>query len=468
MTDALRTLLVFAHECAPYHRPQSTIGAQRPAQFAKHLPEFGWRAVVVCCDRDRRRRGSLEGLAEQIRAAIRTADPQRSLILPTPSLPWDGWLDRLWHATAPADGRAGRVRDLLRRPLTVAKFLTGDYSQSWQPCAWVAAQVVAEETPVAACMAEHTPDAGLFLARRFARRFGVPWVADFRDPILQPLRPMARKLYAPVARRLLATAAATINVTPALARADGALFKRPSHCIPNGFDPDEFRHLPEARRNGCLLIAYAGNILRNQRLEPFLQGLALARQALGQRAAGKLRFWYRGNAREQVVRLARQHGVVDLIDTAGRLDRSEVLRLLGKADILLLLSIASFPPEDALYFAAGICPGKTFEYFGVRRPILCVPGDGGLLDELLRETNTGVTARTPQAVADFLVYAFGEWEQGRPVPYRPNESAVARYHRRGQAARLAAVLDEVVGPAEPGNGSPPGRLTAGPVAEDCR
>ena len=42
-TDApARCVLVFAHECAPYNRAESMIGAQRPAQFAKYLPEFGW------------------------------------------------------------------------------------------------------------------------------------------------------------------------------------------------------------------------------------------------------------------------------------------------------------------------------------------------------------------------------------------------------------------------------------------
>ena len=43
----LRTALFFAYECAPHHRAESTMGAQRPAQFAKHLPEFGWRALVL-------------------------------------------------------------------------------------------------------------------------------------------------------------------------------------------------------------------------------------------------------------------------------------------------------------------------------------------------------------------------------------------------------------------------------------
>jgi hypothetical protein len=35
-------------------------------------------------------------------------------------------------------------------------------------------------------------------------------------------------------------------------------------------------------------------------------------------------------------------------------------------------------------------PAKVFEYFGARRPILCVPGDGGVVERLLGEAEAGV------------------------------------------------------------------------------
>jgi hypothetical protein len=193
MGSSARTVLIFAHECAPYNRPESTAGAQRPAQFAKHLPEFGWRAIVVCCDGAARGTGRIEALgaiADQARRRVREAVPGSSIVVPTPSFPSHGLVDGLWRAAAPR-GRAG---SLARKALTVAKFPQGDYSYPWQPVARAVARAIANEVPIDACVGEHSPDAGLFLAKWYSRRFGVPWVADFRDPILQPLTPLARKV----------------------------------------------------------------------------------------------------------------------------------------------------------------------------------------------------------------------------------------------------------------------------------
>lgn len=448
MSERLRTVLIFAHECAPYHRVESTVGAQRPAQFAKYLPEFGWRAIVICCDSRQREsagREDLESIAKQVRQTLRSASPDGSVVIPTPSLKWDGWLDRCWRAIVLNHNGTNRAMAFGQKFLTMAKFLTGDYSQSWQPCARIAAEVVADEMNVDACLAEHSPDAGLFLARWFSGKYDVPWLADFRDPILQPLSPFARKLYAPVAHRLLDTAACTVNVNYVCAQSDQELFKRPSFSIPNGFDPEEFVSPLEEVRQDKLTVVYAGNIISAQRLEIFLEGLALLRQAGDTELFKNIHFVYRGGASQRVTRLALEAGVAEMLDARAPIERSEALALLRRADVLLLLSIANPEREDP-FLAKGLYPAKTFEYFGARRPILCVPGDRGLLDELIQETSTGVILRTPREVADYLAYTIREWRAGRPVPYQPNDRAVAQYTRHNLTGHLANVLDNLAAP----------------------
>jgi glycosyltransferase involved in cell wall biosynthesis len=432
----MRTVLIFAHECAPYHRPQSTVAAQRPAQFAKHLPEFGWRAVVVCADAARRGAGcDEESVAREAREAVAAAPPGASVVVPTPSLPWDGLVDRWWRAAA--DG--GRGKALARKVLTVAKFPRGDYSSAWQPCARVAARAVAETVAVDACIGAHSPDAGLFLARWFSAEYGVPWVADFRDPILQPLHRAARAVYRPIARRLVSTAACTVNVTEVWSELDRELFGAPAHTIPNGFDPEEFAGLGDPRP-GRFEVAYMGRVDALQRIDVFLDGLRLARE----RSGGELdvTFVYRGYGAGAVARLAERAGVAAMVDVGAHTDRPRALALMRGAHVLLLLSIEG---EDEFY-RRGFYPAKTFEYFGAGRPILCVPGDGGVLDALLRDTRTGVVCGTPEAVAEYLADAFGRWRRGGEIPYAPDEEAVSRFTRRALAGRLASVLDSVAAP----------------------
>lgn len=435
----LRTALFFAHECAPHHRAESTIGAQRPAQFAKHLPEFGWRAVVVCCDANRRRsarRGDREAVESEVARRWAAADPESSLLVPTPSLTSDGAIDAAWNGLQEKEVYGALA--LARRALTLAKYPSGDYSQSWQPCARWAADVLTRETPIDVCIAEHGPDAGVFLARWFHEAHGVPWIADFRDPILRPFRPWRRRLYRPVARRLVATADHLVNVTPYWAELDGEQFSLPATCIPNGFDPEEY---PRDEPEESFTVSYVGNLIPEQPIELALEAWAEFVGALSPDDRARVRLVYRGLSLDRVRSAAAGAGLRTTLDAGERVDRDETLRLMKRSQLLLLFSASA--PDPKRYLLRGLYPGKVFEYFGAQRPILCVPGDGAQLDALLEETRTGTTRASRDEVRGFFVGAFAEWQRTGRLAYAPDEVAVARYERRAQAGALASILDAV-------------------------
>jgi glycosyltransferase involved in cell wall biosynthesis len=212
------------------------------------------------------------------------------------------------------------------------------------------------------------------------------------------------------------------------------------HCITNGYDPEEFLP-PAVERSEFCAIIYAGNIIPSQRLEIFLAGL---------REAGdpRLRFIYHGGAHQAVARLAAQERVSGQCDITPAIPREASLAQLARAQILLLLSVAE-PERGDPYFVRGFYPAKTFEYFGARRPILCVPGDGGLLDELLAETRAGEVAHTPAQVAAYLTQAAEAWAAGQDLNYSPDDHKIAQYTRRHLTGRLASLLDEITAAAGP-------------------
>ena len=448
----MRTVLIFAHECAPFNRPESTIGAQRPAQFAKHLPKFGWRAIVICRDAaqdrcwDRVRTEEIRGTA---RDCLEEAEDDASVIIPTPSLTHDGVVDGLWHWTrAERDGVkwCGRV---LRRPLTTLKFFTGDYSQSWQPCARVAAEEVARHLDIRCCIGEHSPDAGLFLARWFSRTHDVPWLADFRDPALLQHPAAARRIHKPILRWQLRSASQLANVTPFWAELDRADFRRPCSCITNGFDPEEFGNADVAPQGPDVTVVYAGNINAGaaapfEGLRIFLEGLA-ATGGNGDRVngAGHVLFKYFGGSHRLVADMAETFGVKSSVLSSAGITRQQVLREMLKSHILLLISTGK-PELESKYYRRGFYPGKVFEYFGARRPILCVPGDGGQLDELISRTATGVILRTPEEVAACLHQAVEHRASGRDLPYEPNSEQVGKYTRQNLAGKLAECLNQSI------------------------
>jgi glycosyltransferase involved in cell wall biosynthesis len=430
-----KNLLIFAHECAPYNRPQSTIGAQRPAQFAKHLPHYGWRAIVLCCDHKRRetlaRREAAQVQAET-RELLRQSDAAQSLIIPTPSLRHDGPLDCAW--------RICQNLKPLRKALTLAKFRRGDWSQSWQPCARAAAEAVAREVKIDACLGEHGPDAGIFLARWFHAKHGAPWLADVRDPFLRPFRGLARRVYGRVARELVKTAAGTIAVTPVWAELDEKLLGKRVWCIPNGYDPEEFPPPQKKTRGERFVIAFAGNI--RETFDIFIQGLWLLKSQLKRQEFEAVRFRYWGAAHEKVAKLAKEAGVSEVVETRPHTPRETVLQQLAQADLLLLLTLPEDTKQDK-YLAQGLYPGKLFEYWGARRPILCVPSDEGLLHDLLQQSLTGVAFSRAHEIAFYLSEALHEWRAGHVLSHQPDEEVLESFTRRHLAGQLAAALDEI-------------------------
>jgi glycosyltransferase involved in cell wall biosynthesis len=224
---------------------------------------------------------------------------------------------------------------------------------------------------------------------------------------------------------------------------DHSLFGCPGWSIANGFDEEEFTS-PVRADSGMLTVVYTGRVDQVQRMEIFFEAMAMAREAMDAEEFSRIRFLYRGVSCDKVRALAARFALADNIDAGPHIDRRESLSLLINADLLLLLSVDNKRPRDEFY-ADGFYPAKVFEYFGARRPIICVPGDGGLLDELIEETATGVVLRTAGETAGYLKKAMMEWKNGRPLPYKPNERSVSQYTRRNLAGRMAEILNSAVG-----------------------
>ncbi|NLE36682.1 MAG: glycosyltransferase family 4 protein, partial [Pirellulaceae bacterium] len=117
------------------------------------------------------------------------------------------------------------------------------------------------------------PAASLWLARRLASRWGVPWVADFRD--LAALRPddrhgFSRWLDGRIESHLLRTASGITSVSPTWARILEETYRLPTKVIYNGWDrvlatPDVAQP-PSAVRN--LEVAQPPSAVREQPKQP--------------------------------------------------------------------------------------------------------------------------------------------------------------------------------------------------------
>ncbi|HEY3402080.1 MAG TPA: hypothetical protein VGK59_01770 [Ohtaekwangia sp.] len=446
----MKTLLILAYECAPYNRPGSTIGAQRPFQFAKQLPAFGWRTIVLCADfKDRYTLSEQKEWENSIESFVHDKVNlwndvnETSLVIPLPSLQHADWIDKAWLQSVCTDerngtftARSGLVNTLKRKGASFLKIFKGDNSQSWQPVAYVAACQIFKDHKIDFILAEHGPDAGFFVARKLSRQFGIKWCVDFRDPVLRFHKSYSRCIVKYLYRSYLSSSSFIIAVHKAWARLDREDFKKESLVITNGFDPDEFDRvskLESEEHNQALCLFYGGNInFEYQALTVLFKALALLNKD-----KKNIEFVYAGNAHRKVQELSELHGVQQCVTSLEMMPREKYLKLVLQADMLVILS---FVDVNNRFFMHGLYPGKVFEYFGLRKPIICVPGDDGILDELLIEVGAGKSFKDPSVLSLYLSEMMACKQRGEVLPYNPSDK-IEDYSRARQAQKLAECLN---------------------------
>jgi len=408
-----RRVLIISRAYYPHCSP----GSHRVAGMAKHLPKFGWTPVIVCPD------WTPQNCFGRCDPSLAGRDTSEVVRVPydvhagrTPAALWHRSLNRVHHWFLPHLAPLRLLRDLEAR-----------------------AECLLSERPFDAILASHPPTMALTAAARVSEKSGIPWVADLRDlaggqrpaPPLCPLTRLHVRRHAAVCR----SASALVTVSSALAeRLAHQHPGKPVEVVCNGFEPSDYADGVEPDSN-TFTMAYCGEIMSTE--SPALLFDAL--DHILRSDAGKLerfRLCFYGTTPAKAGRHLKGRRCAQLVHVMGRVPFAESIRVQQEANALLVLSCPG---------TKGILTSKLLEYLGARRPILAVPGDGGVIDSLLEETRAGKAGRTAEEIADILLDWLAEWQDNGGPAWRGRAGAVEQYTRRNQAARMAQVLDNVIG-----------------------
>ena len=322
-------------------------------------------------------------------------------------------------------------------------------------------------------LAEVAPYETAFGAQALAAAKGVPWIADLQDPWaldemwLYPsavhrarARRQMRRSFASAAAVVMNTPEAAVRVVqafPELGGGDRVL------SIPNGFDPADFVDVAPVTGDGAFRIVHTGYLhtefaldhQRSRRLRRLAGGMpirdvdfltrshvylleAVAKLELAQpELRGSIEVHLVGNLTAADRDVAAPYPFVQL---HGFRPHAETIAVLKGAD-LLFLPMHDLPQGTR----AGLVPSKTYEYVASGRPILAAVPDGDARDLLAR---VGSATLCRPAAVECLSAAIHEAvrarQAGTPLP-RPNEAVVAEYDYRRLAARMASLIERVLG-----------------------
>lgn len=278
---------------------------------------------------------------------------------------------------------------------------------------------------------------------RLKRRYGLPWVADFRDPWVAADWQGANSAGAPRWwsrwREQRVMAGADMIVANAPSARDALREAFPGHAgkivaITNGYDPESFdgltrRPAPEGRWT----LVHPGQLYLGRDPRPLFGALAdlIADWPAG-RPRPRLRLLGGGHALSyDLEEEARRSGLDGVVSVEEHVSYRDSLQAMVDADVLVLL--------DSPGRRTGV-PAKLYEYLGAGRPILALGEADGDTAWVLR--TSGVPHRiVPPGDAPAIGRALRELAALGP----DGESSPGRleFTRERLAGRLAELLDRL-------------------------
>jgi glycosyltransferase involved in cell wall biosynthesis len=458
-----RRVLIVAYNFPPV----GGVGILRTLKYVTYLPDSGWEPVVLTARNP--------GVAMRDEDSERTLPPALRIeraFSPEPAklrrgLAWAARRIRRAGGSARSSGArvagagSGAARaaaeDSPRRPGPWMSRLSAawvgathlafypDEQVLWALFALRRGLAVARDVPIDAVYSSSAPISCHLAAGLIARRAGLPWVADFRDPWIGnafavPPRRLHAYLQKRIESRIIHLADRVVFPTSGVAEAYARRYPEVAHrfaVIPNGYDRNDIpagNAPPATAQEGRFHLAYGGSLYGERELELFLDGLELLvarRPVVRDRLTVEFIGWLSLHNQAVAGRYAAPGRLGPMLDFAGFLPHREAVARLAAADALLQV-IGDDPGKGQIQ------GGKLMEYVGLDRPILAVVPEGDAR-ALLRELDWGIVADpTPEGVADGI-----ERLLAAPRPTRPADPE-GRYDRANLTRRLADLLDEVV------------------------
>lgn len=447
-----RKLLVIAY----HFPPDATVGAVRPAKFAKYLRQLGWKPyVLTVCEK-------YAPLQDHTKVADLTQIPVvRTSVWPTVleialKLKPRG---RARKRTEPSSQNAGngageRLAMRLKRYAN-SLFELPDKQIGWLIPAVYRARRLIKAEGIEVVVTSSPPRTTALVGLLLSYLAPVRLVTDLRDPWFTPygregwfmsLGEVAEgrsafgdRIERWLERKIMQRSARVIvtndRLAAALREAYPGLPGDRVCTIPNGYDLDDLAGIASARRvSQKFTVSYLGTLYLHRSPRSVFQAFSelirdgqVSRADIAINLIGDVRSTIDGPVEDLIA----SYGLTGCIRIQAAVPYKEALQQMMQSDLLLL-----FAPNQHCSI-----PGKAFEYLATRKPILCLAQDGATAD-LIKTTEAGFVIN-PDDVAGIkraLMTVFGAFKRGQPFTSTGN---ISSYERRALSARLSHTLMQI-------------------------
>ncbi len=439
----MKKLLILAYDFPPY----VSVGGLRPLNWHRHLKEFGIEPVVITRQWANTHGNHLDYISPGISPLVIEEESEFGTIYRTPYHP--NLSNRLLLKYG--DSRFKIIRKLISGFYEFTQFLapTGPKSGLYN-----FAKEYLKENKVDAIIATGDPFVLFSYASKLSKEFGIPWIADYRDPWSQNLSSkkgyFQRKFDLIFEKKIVQTSSMLITVDTLFKLKLRQLFQEKTiEILPNGFDEEEIVRCSKIHQNSSqLTFSFIGTIYKWHPLELILNDFSNFAQSHPEKAFS-LKF-YGTNCPERIKELvdSKYSNLKDTIVIYNKLPNGALLQSLATDNVLILFNYYNFTGT------------KIYDYLGLKRKIVLCYSDCDeariLKDkyyfhsietdvlpqiDIIQKTNSGIIVQDSKHLLSVIGELYIEFQSTGKIAC--NSIGVEKYSRKIQVERLAEIVKEL-------------------------
>lgn len=414
-----------------YWPPAGGPGVQRWLKFVKYLPEFNVQPIVFI---PKNPHYPLQD------ATLENEVPEGIEIIKEPIIEPYG-LAALFSSKKTKRISAGIIQDFKKQSPLERLFLwirgnlfIPDARKFWVKPAVKSLKKVIKDQGVETIITTGPPHSVHLIGMKLKEQLAVRWLADFRDPWTSigyhkklKLTKASQKNHQLLEGQVLNTADTIIVTSNSTGQELQKLTEKPIQTITNGYDGD----FVNADLDASFTISHIGSLLTNRNPENLWQAISeLVAENKGFKNQLKVRLV--GVVSDEVIDSIKACGIDTYVEIVGYVPHQEVAKWQSSSQLLLLLEIDS--PETR-----GIIPGKIFEYFKAKRPILAIGPKEWEAGQMVEDHEAGnyVLHKDMAKMKQLLLKRF---ERFQKAELQTNCIGIEQYHRRELTKKLAKLL----------------------------
>lgn len=360
---------------AYYYPPLGLSGVQRTLKFTKYMKQFGWEPTVITTgkiayfayDESLLKEAENAGINIVRTEAFNPNSVLKKGIVKMPST----WIMKLFS----------RISKTIFIP---------DNKIFWSAKAAKLSKKLLKENKFDAIYVSVPPFSSVTKILALKEQFNIPIFVDYRDAWLTNQfrfypSPLHKYLHKKLEYKTLRTVDRTIVVNRAVKEDILNEYKFLSFndvdIFTHGFDPEDFENVkPLKKEHDRMILTYSGifyeGITPKYLLKAFKK-IALERPDI----ASNIELHFVGHFKKENKRIVKKLKLEKFVVELGYLTHIQAIRQIISSDILWLM----LPNESKMN---NVTPGKLFEYFGTKKPILgCLPE--GVSKKALQEYGAG-------------------------------------------------------------------------------